>query len=197
MAALVGANPIATAKRILFKTLTDGDWKKFAGHSNNDPSAGGGARDLRYNGLATFASIASQLFPAASQGMRKRDGVMKLVTLHEGELRYGHGPGQKDSAVFESPTDARNKEWRLTQVTGMTLANYAAPVAGSNDEDILVLAQQDNGEVWAVFSTINTVAGGAFPAFIQGVATAPTRVKGWAAAGYKDITNGMQDQSTY
>ncbi|HEL3014585.1 TPA: hypothetical protein UL935_000299 [Stenotrophomonas maltophilia] len=196
MAAVLGFNPIGTADRILFKTLPDGDWKKFAGESNYDPSAGGGARDMRYNGIANFAAIASQFFPAISKEWRKRQKIQQLLDIYTGNLRYGLGAGQVDAAAFESPTDARKGEWRLTKVTGMTLANYAAPVAGGNDEDILVLAQQPNGEVWAVFSTVNTVTGGAFPAFIQAVATAPTRTAGWAAVGFMDVPNAISYQNT-
>lgn len=196
MAAVVGFNPIATADRILFKTLSQGDWRKFAGQSNNDPSAGGGAKDIRYNGIPNFAAIALQFFPVTSKDSRKRDGMDQLVDIYTGSLRYGLLAGQIDDAVFESPTDARSKEWRLTKVAGMTLANYATPVAGSNDEDILVLAQQANGETWAVFSTVQTVVGGVFPQFIQAVATAPTRVAGRAAVGYRDIPKAIAWKNT-
>ncbi|WP_230584015.1 hypothetical protein [Xanthomonas arboricola] len=196
MAAVVGFNPIATAKRILFKTLPDGDWKKFTGQSNANPGAGGGARDLRYNGISSFSVIAATLFPSTKQELRKRGGIQQLLTIYEGELRYGVAPNQKDSAVFESPTDSRKGEWRLPQVTGMTLTNYAAPVAGSNDEDILVLAQQANGEVWAIFSTVSTVTGGLFPPFIQAVVTGPNRRKDWAAVGYWDTIGNILLQNT-
>jgi hypothetical protein len=192
MAAVINnANPIANAHRILFKTIPAGDWRKFTGTSNDFPEEGGGARDLRFNGISHFDAIAATLLTTPQQVTRRREGVPTPVTIHTGQLRYGSAPHQVANATFEPPTSARHREWRLTQVAGMEPMASAQPVAQAGDEDLLVLAQQPSGEVWAIFSTVNNVAAGQFTQFIQSVAKHASRDPERAAVGFFDVPNNQ------
>ncbi|QND80513.1 hypothetical protein H4W19_01525 [Pseudoxanthomonas mexicana] len=191
MAAVMGGNPFTNAEKILFKTLPDGDWRKFVGSSNNDPQQGGGARDLRFNGIQNFQAIASSLFPNAQQVTRTRNGVQSVETVFEGKLRYGPGAQQVDDAVFEPPTTARPLEWRFTQVSSQAAISSATPQAVPGDQDVLILIQyQQPGELVAVFSTLNTLPPGQIATFIKQVCAIPRPV-GHAAAGYFDLVSGL------
>jgi len=183
---------VANAERILFKTLLDGDWEKFKGTSNNNPNAGGGARDLRFNGLTQpqFLTIAHQLFPHATREWREREG-RRLIDVYNGIIRYGSAPQQVEGIAFESPTEARKLEWRVTQVSGSHAMANAQPVAGAH-QDIVIFAQLPNGELLVEFSTLASVApvaGQVFTAFIHKVAAHPRR-SGNSAVGYLDTVTG-------
>ena len=191
MAAVINSGPILQADRIFFKTLLDGDWEKVAGTSNFDPRAGGGARDFRFNGLdqQQFRTIAHQLFPNVTQELRGRQNPA-MTDIYNGQIHFGPGLNNIEDAAFESPTDSRGSEWRLTQVHGKQFLASAQQLAGSN-QDIIVLGQQTSGIVWAEFSTLATVGavvGAQFAQYIDYVVN-KQRHAGWAAVGYLDVVN--------
>ncbi|MCC5094283.1 MULTISPECIES: hypothetical protein [Xanthomonas] len=192
MAAVAGiyGNP----ERILFKTVPAGDWRKFVGVSNDDPNAGGGARDLRYNGFRNFEAIAKAFFPTATPVSRVREGVVTPVNAYPGKLLHGFGSQQFDEASFEPPTTARELEWRFVRVASQAPLNNAKPLAGDGDKDIIVLVQEQIGEVVAVFTTLNTLPADNISAFIAAVCAAP-RHPNSSAAGFFDLVTGAQDHN--
>ncbi|QGL66671.1 hypothetical protein [Stenotrophomonas maltophilia] len=195
MAAVAGGNIFGNAQRILFKALPPGDWKKFGGVSNNDPKAGGGARDLRYNGFEDFERVAKALFPT-KMIRRTRDGTPKLISAYQGSLKHTFGPSLSDDAFFENPTDVRDAEWRFTKVSSKSPIALATPQAGEDDLDILVLVQESPGEVVPVFTTLNTMPPGQISAFIHQVCQAPRKSRSDATpAGFLDIMSKWSDHN--
>ncbi|MEB2122834.1 hypothetical protein VDS34_05970 [Xanthomonas campestris pv. campestris] len=194
MAAVMTAGIYGIPERILFKTLPDGDWKKFVGASNDDPNAGGGARDLRYNGFRDFEAIAKAFFPTVTPVSRVRGGVAKTVNAYSGKLLHGFGSQQFDGASFEPPTTARELEWRFVRVTSQAPLNNAHSSAGNGDKDIIVLVQEKTGEVVAVFTTLNTLPSDNISAFIAAACAAP-RHSNYAAAGFLDLVTGYQEHN--
>ncbi|QNR96655.1 hypothetical protein ICJ04_14245 [Stenotrophomonas sp. 169] len=195
MAAVIGGNIFGMAQRILFKTVPGGDWRKFTGTSNNNPSAGGGARDLRYNGFNDFELVASALFPTKLI-RRTRGGAPKLIDAYQGSLKHTFGPSLSDEAFFENPTDVRGAEWRFTKVSGKSPIALAVPQAGPSDTDILVLVQENAGELVPVFTTLNTMPPGPIATFIAQVCSAPRKSRSDAtAAGFLDLVAGWNDHN--
>lgn len=195
MAAVIGGNIFGMAQRILFKVVPDGDWRKFSGTSNNNPSAGGGARDLRYNGFRNFELVAQALFfPQPIQ--RIRNQVPTMVDAYQGKLRHGFGVAGWDDALFENPTDVRDAEWRFTKVKNQTPIAVAHSTAGPGDKDILVLVQENAGELVPVFTTLNTMPLGPISAFIKQVCSTPRKSRSDAtAAGFIDLVAGWNDHN--
>jgi len=64
---------VAGVKRIVYKEIVEGDFRKFKAESN-DADTGGGARDLRFRPHDEFAKVFRELFPRSQQKTRKRDG---------------------------------------------------------------------------------------------------------------------------
>lgn len=194
MAVVAGVGIYGNPERILFKTVPAGDWRKFVGESNDDPNAGGGARDLRFNGFKDFEAIAKAFFPAANLVPRNRNGVATSVTAYSGKLMHGFGTQQFDDASFEPPTTARDLEWRFVRVASQAPLTNAQPSAGNDDKDIIVLVQENVGEIVAVFTTLNTLPGGNISAFIA-AACAASRHPNYSAAGFFDLVTGYQEHN--
>ncbi|WP_146095946.1 hypothetical protein [Xanthomonas arboricola] len=196
MAAVMGGNIFGQAKRILFKTIPFGDWKKFGGVSNSNPKAGGGARDLRYNGFNNFDLVAQTLF-SAQPIQRNRGGVPTMVTAYQGKLKHGFGLAPSDAALFENPTDVRDAEWRFTKVNAQSPIAVAQPIAAQGDVDILVLVQEQPDELVPVFTTLNTMPPGQIRTFIAQVCSSPRKSSNPAAtaAGFLDLVNGWNDHN--
>ncbi|MEN9159186.1 hypothetical protein [Xanthomonas perforans] len=195
MAAVIGGSIFGNAQRILFKALPPGDWKKFGGVSNNDPKAGGGARDLRYNGFDNFELVAQTLFPT-KMIRRTRGGAPKLINAYEGLLKHTFGLSASDDAFFENPTDVRDAEWRFTKVSSKSPIAVATPMAGVGDADILVLVQENPGEVVPVFTTLHTMPPGQISAFIHQVCQARRKSRSDATpAGFLDIASNWFDHN--
>lgn len=195
MAAVLGGNIFGQPLRILFKALPPGDWRKFGGVSNNNPKAGGGARDLRYNGFNDFELVAKALFPTKLI-RRTRGGAPKLIDAYQGSLKHTFGPSLSDDAFFENPTDVRGAEWRFTKVNAKSPIALAQPIAGPGDTDILVLVQEQPGEVVPVFTTLNTLPPGQVALFIKQVCNSPRKSRADATpAGFLDIAGGWSDHN--
>lgn len=194
MAAVTTTGIYGNPKRILFKTVPAGDWRKFVGESNDDPSAGGGARDLRFNGFKDFEAIARAFFPVPNPVSRIRNGVATTVDAYPGKLMHGFGVQQFDDASFEPPTTARDLEWRFVRVSSQAPLTNAQPSARNGDKDIIVLVQEKVGEVVAVFTTLNTLPADNISAFITAACAAP-RHPNYSAAGFWDLVTGDQEHN--
>ncbi len=194
MAAVTAAGIYGNPERILFKTVPDGDWRKFVGQSNDDPSAGGGARDLRFNGFKDFEAIARAFFPLPNPVLRNRNGVATTVNAYSGKLMHGFGVPQFDDASFEPPTTARDLEWRFVRVASQASLTNAQPSAVNGDKDIIVLVQEKVGEIVAVFTTVNTLPAHSISTFISAACAAP-RHPNYSAAGFWDLVTGHQEHN--
>src|SRR4051794_21215372 len=107
----------AQPQRLLFKSIEEGDRLKLEAKSNLDPSAGGGARDIRLP-HRPFEPATAKMFPTVVQEMRSRDKQRQPVDLRQAVLVWADGNGQEQvmHIVYEPPTSARPSEGRITRV---------------------------------------------------------------------------------
>jgi len=71
--------------RVFFQEILEGDRRKLEARSNDDPGAGGGARDLRVPHKA-FGPLFKKFFPNEVVKRRRRGGQPTDVTLQGGEV---------------------------------------------------------------------------------------------------------------
>lgn len=156
---------ILAVKRIVYKEVPEGDWRKFRAQSNNAAS-GGGARDLRFRPYDEFAKIFALLFPQARSELRRRGGKKVGVKVYWGTLHWTRGgtDGSRE-ARFEPPTDSRPYEGRVPVI-------YKYPpfklVPTTNEGRIVVmLVQRNDDTVWPEFVTEQSLRSGAWEASIS------------------------------
>ena len=140
-------------RRLVYKQLLKGDYRKLAAKSN-DADTGGGARDLRFP-YKEFDGIFAKLLPRERVEFRRRKGVRSEVNLRTGPVFVDHVDevtGEETTGtvemVWESPTDARGSEGRVAKV-------HASPATSqlleARDDDLgqvfVLFVQDDNREV--------------------------------------------------
>src|SRR4051794_32731649 len=93
---------------VYFQEVKPGDLKKLLGSSNDRPSVGGGARDLRVRPAAIYGELLQPFFPRPSD----QDGIS------EGEVFWWAEMGEVTHARMElwRPTDARPDEARIARI---------------------------------------------------------------------------------
>jgi len=164
MAEQIGAKP-SGVKRIIFKQIVYGDFRKFLANSN-DAKSGGGARDLRFRPHSTFASVFGELFPESRTEERRRVGRQVLVEVRVGKFHWSdHGIIVSAEATFEPPTSAREEEGRIPTVHKYSPFNRIVSTWPEESWDVdkralkqegrlvLLLVQRDDGSVWPEFAT--------------------------------------------
>ena len=164
MSELIGAKP-ADVKRVVFKQIVWGDFRKFEARSN-DADTGGGARDLRFRPHAEFAEVFRLLFPATRTEQRRREGENVSVEVLVGRLHWSDGGKDvSKEATFETPTTARAGEGRIPTVYRYPPFNHIIAVWPEDkwEKDkwtlkgegrlVLLLVQRDDGTVWPEFAT--------------------------------------------
>lgn len=180
--------------RLLYKEINDGDRKKFKADSNFDKEEGGGARDLRFSGFDELGPFLGLMFPGRVPVKRKRKGVSTNVDQLSADLHWLDDAGnpEKKQAFFEPPTDSRNNEWRLTMVhTFGCFRDKAIPQKKAGKKILLLIVQNDKGQVWPHFATEDDLRSGQWhPDIAKPVVTcmdAKRRVDG-VVLGFVDYT---------
>lgn len=145
----------ANVMRIVFKEIVAGDRRKFEAESNDDPTAGGGARDLRFRPFDKFGPVFSRMFPDVSD-----KGICR------GRLHWvQNGKEHSGDAFFHPPTSARPNEGRLANVDRYLPVNKL-PSEGTGTA-ILMLVQNDDGRVWPEFTTDRSLEKGGWHAQVR------------------------------
>lgn len=136
----------AGVKRVVFKELAEGDYRKFEAQSN-DAETGGGARDLRFRPYDEFQVVFRALFPGVRKVRRRRNGQQSEIEIFVGRLHWSVGGiSSSDEAVFEPPTDARPHEGRIPVVHRYKPLQDLPP-QGSK-KVVLLLIQRSDDTVW-------------------------------------------------
>ncbi len=141
-------------KRVVFKQIVEGDFRKFVAQSN-DTDSGGGARDLRFRPYDEFVKVFRLLFPVVRHAKRRRNGGMVDVEILVGKF---HWPGGSKEATFEPPTDARPNEGRVPVVH--TYPPFSKLPATNQGKMVLLLVQRDDDTVWPEFATEESLRSG-------------------------------------
>jgi len=127
--------------RIVFKEILAGDRRKFEAASNYDPSAGGGARDLRFSPYDKFGPVFERMF-----SHKDARGVCcgKFYWVENDREHSG-------DSFFHPPTTARPYEGRIANVD-KCLPTGSLP-SEDNGTAILLLVEDCNNKVWPHFTT--------------------------------------------
>ena len=183
--------PPAHVKRVVFKEIAEGDYRKFEAHSN-DADSGGGARDLRFRPYEKFREVFLDLFPLVRAATRRRGGVDTEVKVLVGRLYWPDGDTVASAeATFEPPTDARPNEGRIPVVH--TYPPFSDLPSTNQGKVVLLLIQRDDDTVWPSFATEGSLRSGAWepsvatPILASLKASRPTNQ---VARGYIDFARG-------
>lgn len=183
----------AGVKRVVFKQIVEGDFRKFEAQSN-DADSGGGARDLRFRPYDEFAKVFRHLFPGIRTEKRKRNGKKVNVEILVGRLHWSEGGkhGSKE-ATFDPPTDARPHEGRIPVVHTYPPFNVLPPT--NQGRMVLLLIQRDDDTVWPAFATEDSLRSGAWQVSVSGPILRSLDGKRRAnqvARGYIDFVSGKE-----
>lgn len=183
----------AGVKRLVFKEITEGDFRKFEAESN-DADTGGGARDLRFRPYDPFEYIFSTLFPGVKKEQRVRSGKKVSVNVQVGQLHWDeHGREIAREVTFEPPTTARPDEGRIPIVHTYPPLRRFPPT--NEGRMLLLFIQRDDDKVFAEFTTEKSLRSGAWE---DQVATpilkslGAKRGSGNLARGYLDFVSGKE-----
>jgi hypothetical protein len=151
----------AGVKRVVFKEIVEGDFRKFQAESN-DADTGGGARDLRFRPYEKFAEVFRKLFPDVRVETRRRDRKPTDVEILVGRLHWldESGTAVSREALFEPPTDARPGEGRIPVVH--TYPPFNRLPSSKEGRMVVLLVQRDDGTVWPEFATERSLKSGAW-----------------------------------
>ncbi len=127
--------PVAPWKRIVFKRLVEGDYKKLEAESNNAPT-GGGARDFRFSPMDRFWPVFERMFPNQNSS-----GDLEASLLWDG--------GLITTTTIKKPTPSRSNECRIATVHECCPSQF---VPKETEKSIFLLAQDSYG-VRALFLT--------------------------------------------
>jgi hypothetical protein len=95
---------------LVYREVLEGDVRKLQGKSNDNPDAGGGARDLRFD-FRAFRSVMHRIFSEESVG---RGGVpIRTATI---TYTDDQGVSQTTSMAYWPPAEARWWEDRVSRV---------------------------------------------------------------------------------
>lgn len=185
---------IGPVQRLMFKEIRDGDWRKFHAISNDDPDAGGGAQDLRFSGHQELMPVVQAMFPAKTTLPRTRGGQPNVPTdVWNGSLAWVDAQGKHcKAACFELPQDNRPNELRLTNVDQYDVFAKQTKV-GLNGMCVLLLLQDQNNDVWPIFTTQGKLATDPIDPVLQArvlQALGKFRHPNHAAVGFIDLVNG-------
>jgi hypothetical protein len=188
----IGTKP-ADVKRVVFKQIVEGDFRKFVAQSN-DAETGGGARDLRFRPFDEFVEVFRLLFPAVRREKRRREGGMIDIEILVGRLHWFDGGNDASKeATFEPPTDARPNEGRLPIVHKYPPFNHLP----STDKGrmVLLLVQRDDDTVWVEFASEDSLRSGEWhDAVAQPILRSLDAKRGFkqVARGFIDLMSGKE-----
>lgn len=184
-------------RRVVFKEIPPGDFKKFIAESNISNS-GGGARDLRFRPHRDFGPIFGRMFPERKEVYRRRGGITTLEEVFVGTLAWKeteNGLPQRARIQYEPPTDAREDEGRIARVHELWPFNHAN-LSVDEGRVLLLLVEDDGGEVWPYFRTEQELSTKPWAESVRVpilACLAKPRRSGAIARGYIDFTLGVSD----
>ena len=129
------AESMSEVQLVIYKKIVDGDLRKFAATSNDQPT-GGGARDLRFSPAKEFMGAFKKLFPEFEKGVLR--GYFSWET---------HAPTE---VFIHPPTNSRPNEMRIANINECFPAQYVPDTA---NDCILLIIQDINGRVWPYFTS--------------------------------------------
>lgn len=143
----------AGVRRLVYKELLDGDYRKLTAQSNDSPT-GGGARDLRLP-FAAFDGIFARLLPNERTEVRRRKGHRVKVEVRTGPVMIdtvnanGKVVGTtSEEMVWENPTDARRTEGRIAKVhAGQATSELLSARDPAKGRAFALFVQDDAGEL--------------------------------------------------
>lgn len=141
--------------RVMYREVRIGDRRKFRAESN-DADTGGGARDLRFRPYDQLESVFVKLFPEIIERRRQRGGEPVLLPVLKGAFYWRGMDGKVRTldSYLEPPTDARPNEGRIAKVHEYSCFDEArVPLHKEGDPVLLLLVQNNKGEVWVHFAT--------------------------------------------
>lgn len=173
MSSQTGSRPDGV-KRIVYKQIVFGDFRKFLAKSN-DATSGGGARDLRFRPYEEFVEIFRLMFPHSRVEMRRRNDRMQQVEVLVGKFHWTENGGVvSKEATFETPTTAREGEGRIPTVYkygpfNRIVEQWPEDKWGDDKRSlkvegrlVLLLVQREDGSVWPEFATEKSLGSGAW-----------------------------------
>jgi hypothetical protein len=118
---------------VVYKEIVGGDMRKLLAESNDDPSQGGGARDLRFPTRA-FDPVLRLMFNKDKTGPRGQ-------AIRVGNFLYLDHDGKPDNTELEywPPTNTRKSESRIARI-------HASPALGGQ------LPATDKGKVFVLLT---------------------------------------------
>lgn len=193
-------------RRLVYKELLEGDYRKLAAKSN-DSDSGGGARDLRLP-YREFDGIFARLLPLSREEHRRRKGGRVEVPLRTGPVyldevtETGEETTTEAEMVWETPTDARPSEGRIAKVHAspatrqLLEAREAMKDADGRPPRVFVLfVQNDQGELRVHYAYEHELRAGEWaPAVARRMLEHldnPNRRRDRAVAGYIDFLDNV------
>ncbi len=139
---------MAGVRHVLYKRCVQGDRRKVQAQSNDNPTEGGGARDLRFNPWVEFEPAVAAMFTNVEALSDGRKVYSAPVFWFEGGSRRG-----PTTVKFWSPTKSRGGEGRLSRVHEVTPFDENH-LPAETDDPFFLLWTDTNGVVWAKYVTV-------------------------------------------
>lgn len=183
---------MAGVKYVLYKRCVEGDRLKVRAESNMDETAGGGARDLRFNPWHKFQGVVEDMFDNVQPIPRSPHRSKYTAPVYWREGGQTKGP---ETVEFWDPTDSRPGEGRLSKVHLVTPFDESHLPPAINDP-FFFLWQDLTNTVWAQYVTVADLrAPGWHPAVAQPILKAVTtqpaasNIRGWV-----NVQSGLKEQ---
>lgn len=124
--------------RAVYREIKEGDIRKLQAASNDDPSAGGGARDLRFP-ASGFDAVLRKIFSKDAKGRGGR-------SIRKGSFIYLDDKGITRATELDywPPTDSRSSEVRIATI-------HASPALGGRR-----LPDTNRGRVFVLLTQFST-----------------------------------------
>ena len=171
---------------VLFKRCVPGDRRKALNESNDHPTEGGGARDLRFNPWKDFENVVAQMFPKSRPAKPNDPTDTRVVQIAPVYWWDNHQCGPVD-VEFWPPTNARPFEGRLARIAELD------PFAGVNlppqQLDPFFMLWRDGSKVWAKMVTVPDLQNPGWASSVStpilkavGARSATDNIRGWVNA---------------
>ena len=200
------------AARVFFYEILPGDLRKLKAQSNEDPTQGGGARDIRFPD-ENFRRFMVKLFPTSAQSMKSTrartsenqgpaDSTSNKVpvTVRTGKIYWYEENELKTTTVeYFPPTLSRPSEGRLAQIHKLVPLKEMMPEV-PDGRLFLLLVQTTDGRVFPEYLDEAAIMARASKSPIQGAiarciaksdaATSGTKRGTGRVMGYADFVPG-------
>lgn len=184
-------------RRLIYKELLAGDYRKLAAESN-DATTGGGARDLRFP-FKEFDGVFAKLLPGSRVEQRRRKGHRVDILVRTGLVNIDLETAEM---VWESPTDARPSEGRIAKVHASPAASQLIKAGedgtgadGKVNRIFVLLIQDDQGAIGVHYAVEEDLRNGDWaPSVARPLLTHlddPNRRQDRAVTGYIDFADNF------